>query len=212
MQHWPAAGRKAETKTIARGSGSGRMQRWRCPAAGRKTGMRITTTIVARGGGGGGRMQLWRQHSQTTGTTTIIARGAGSGDEFIHDDILTARTELVWYHDTNSVLWLHENDIINGEVHWWIFSIGDGILTIFPFLIWAGDCVLRTFAICMHLLPYFSYSCIHILCSSCIHLPLVILLIEKLASATFLESKEARIKIKSQWQAIVMPSSQWNVQ
>jgi hypothetical protein len=46
----------------------------------------------------------------------------------------------------------------------------------------------------MQLLPYFSYSCINILCSSSVHLPLFILLIGKLACATFPESKEAGIE------------------
>ncbi len=43
------------------------------------------------------------------------------------------------------------------------------------FLIWAGVKVLRTLAISMQLFPYFSYSCINILCSSFVHLPLFIL-------------------------------------
>ncbi len=41
--------------------------------------------------------------------------------------------------------------------------------------------MVRNFAICMQLLPYFSYSCINILCSSSVHLPLFILLFGKLA-------------------------------
>jgi hypothetical protein len=49
--------------------------------------------------------------------------------------------------------------------------------------------MLRTYAICMQLLPYFSYSCINILCSSSIHLPLVILLFSKLACTLFPDSK-----------------------
>jgi hypothetical protein len=53
-------------------------------------------------------------------------------------------------------------------------------------------------AICMQLLPYFLYSCINILCSSCIYLPLFILLIGKLAGALFSESKEAGMKNKLQ--------------
>ncbi len=61
------------------------------------------------------------------------------------------------------------------------------------------------------ILPYFSYSCINILCSSCVHLPLFILLIGKLAGTTFPDPKEPGIENKSQWQAIGMPSSQWNV-
>ncbi len=79
------------------------------------------------------------------------------------------------------------------------------------FLIWAGVWVLRTLAICMQLLPYFSYSCINILCFSCVHLPLFILLIGKLAGATFPDPKEAVKKNKLQWQVIVMFSGQWNV-
>jgi hypothetical protein len=35
-------------------------------------------------------------------------------------------------------------------------------------------------------------------------------LFDKLAGATFLDPKEANIRNKSQWQAIVMPGSQWN--
>ncbi len=49
--------------------------------------------------------------------------------------------------------------------------------------------MLRTFAICMQLLPYFSYSCINILCSSSVHLPLFILLFGKLACTLFPDSK-----------------------
>ncbi len=49
--------------------------------------------------------------------------------------------------------------------------------------------MLRTFAICMQLLPYFSYSCINICCSSSVHLPLFILLFGKLACTLFLDSK-----------------------
>ncbi len=41
----------------------------------------------------------------------------------------------------------------------------------------------RTFAISMQLLPYFSYSCINLLCSSSIYLPLFILLFSKLDAA-----------------------------
>ncbi len=49
--------------------------------------------------------------------------------------------------------------------------------------------MLRTFAICMQVLPYFSYSCINILCSSSVHLPLFILLFGKLACTLFPDSK-----------------------
>ncbi len=49
--------------------------------------------------------------------------------------------------------------------------------------------MLRTFAICMQLLPYFSYYCINMLCSSCIHFPLFILLFGKLAFTLFPDSK-----------------------
>ncbi len=49
--------------------------------------------------------------------------------------------------------------------------------------------MLRTFAICMQLLPYFSYSCINILCSTCVHVPLFILLFGKLACTLFPDSK-----------------------
>jgi hypothetical protein len=49
--------------------------------------------------------------------------------------------------------------------------------------------VLRTFAICMQLLPYFSYSCINNMCSSSVHLPLFILLFSKLACTLFPDSK-----------------------
>ncbi len=49
--------------------------------------------------------------------------------------------------------------------------------------------MLRTFAICMQLLPYFSYSCINILCSSSVHLPLFILLFGELACTLFPDSK-----------------------
>ncbi len=49
--------------------------------------------------------------------------------------------------------------------------------------------MLRTFAICMQLLPYFSYSCINILCFSSVHLPLFILLFDKLACSLFPDSK-----------------------
>ncbi len=49
--------------------------------------------------------------------------------------------------------------------------------------------MLRTFAICMQLLPYFSYSCITILCSSSVHLPLFILLFGKLACTLSPDSK-----------------------
>ncbi len=49
--------------------------------------------------------------------------------------------------------------------------------------------MLRTFAISMQLLPYFSYSCINILCSSSVHLPLFILLFGKLACSLFPDSK-----------------------
>ncbi len=48
--------------------------------------------------------------------------------------------------------------------------------------------MLRTFAICMQLLPYFSYSCINILRSSSVHLPLFILLFGKLACTLFPDS------------------------
>jgi hypothetical protein len=41
----------------------------------------------------------------------------------------------------------------------------------------------------MQLLPYFSYSCINILCSSSVHLPLFILLFGKLACTLFPDSK-----------------------
>ncbi len=64
------------------------------------------------------------------------------------------------------------------------------------FFFWAGVCVLRTFAICMQLLPYFSYSFIIILCSSWAHLPLFILMFGKLAIATLPEPKEAGIENK----------------
>ncbi len=67
------------------------------------------------------------------------------------------------------------------------------------FLTWAGVQVLRTLAICLQLLPYFSYSCINILCLSCVHLPLFILLIGKLANATFPDPKEPGIENKPQW-------------
>ncbi len=49
--------------------------------------------------------------------------------------------------------------------------------------------MLRTFAICMQLLPYFSYSCINILCYSSVHLPLFILFFGKLACSLFPDSK-----------------------
>ncbi len=49
--------------------------------------------------------------------------------------------------------------------------------------------MLRTFAICMQLLPYFSYSCINILSSSPVHLSLFILLFGKLACTLFPVSK-----------------------
>ena len=42
------------------------------------------------------------------------------------------------------------------------------------------------------LLPYFSYSCMNIFCLSCVHLPLFILLIGKLADATFPDPKRTR--------------------
>jgi hypothetical protein len=48
----------------------------------------------------------------------------------------------------------------------------------------------------------------NILCSSGVHLHLFILLFGKLAGTLFLDSKEAGIENKSQWQAIVMHSSQ----
>ncbi len=49
--------------------------------------------------------------------------------------------------------------------------------------------MLRTFAICMQLMPDFSYSCINILCSSSVHFPLFILLFSKLACSLFPDSK-----------------------
>jgi hypothetical protein len=49
--------------------------------------------------------------------------------------------------------------------------------------------VLRTYAISIQLLPYFSYSCINILCSSSVHLPLFILLFGKLSCSLFPDSK-----------------------
>jgi hypothetical protein len=49
--------------------------------------------------------------------------------------------------------------------------------------------VLRTFAISMQFLPYFSYSCINILCSSSVHLSLFILLFGKLPCSLFPDSK-----------------------
>ncbi len=48
--------------------------------------------------------------------------------------------------------------------------------------------MLRTFAISIQLLPYFSHSCINILCSSSVHLPLFILLFGKLACSLFPDS------------------------
>ncbi len=51
------------------------------------------------------------------------------------------------------------------------------------FLIWADVQVLRTLAIYMQLLPCFSYSCINILFSSSVHLPLFILLFSNLGAA-----------------------------
>ncbi len=80
------------------------------------------------------------------------------------------------------------------------------------FLIWAGVWVLRTFAISMQLFPYFSYSCINILCSSGVHLPLFVLLFGKLTDILFPGSKEAGLENKSQWQAIVMRNGQWKVE
>jgi hypothetical protein len=56
-------------KMIARGSDGGRMRHQHCPAAGRKTGMTMMTTIVAQGGGSGRKMQLWRQHRQRATST-----------------------------------------------------------------------------------------------------------------------------------------------
>jgi hypothetical protein len=52
-------------------------------------------------------------------------------------------------------------------------------------LIFSNSC-----AICMQLLPYFSYSCMNILCLSCVHLPLFILLNGKLVGTSFSDPKE----------------------
>ena len=49
--------------------------------------------------------------------------------------------------------------------------------------------MLKLFAICMQLLPYFSYSCINILCSFSVHLPLFILLFGRYACTLFPDSK-----------------------
>ncbi len=77
------------------------------------------------------------------------------------------------------------------------------------FFIWAGVRVLRTFAICMQLLPYFSYSCINIMYSSWVHLPLFIFLFGKLASATFPDPKKAGIEINCNDKQLLCPMANW---
>jgi hypothetical protein len=67
--------------------------------------------------------------------------------------------------------------------------------------------VLRTFAICVQLLPYFSYSCINILCSSCVHLPLFILLIGKLVGATFPDAKKQAQKTNRNDKQLLHPAA-----
>ncbi len=69
------------------------------------------------------------------------------------------------------------------------------------FFIWAGDRVLRTFAICIKLLPYFSHFCINILCLFSVHLPLFIVLFRKLTGATCTDLKEVGI-----WKQIALAS------
>ncbi len=54
--------------------------------------------------------------------------------------------------------------------------------------------MLRTLAIGMQLLSYFSYSSMNILCSSGIHLPLFIVLFGKLSSSSFSVPKKRRRK------------------
>ncbi len=54
--------------------------------------------------------------------------------------------------------------------------------------------MLRTLAINVQLLPYFSYSSMNILCSSGIHLLLFIVLFGKLPSTSFSVHKKTGIK------------------
>ncbi len=81
------------------------------------------------------------------------------------------------------------------------------------FFIWAGVSVLRTFCnLHAQLLPYFSHSCMNILCLFWVYFPLFIFLFRKLAGATCIDPKEASIENKPQWQAIEMPNNKWSVQ
>ncbi len=58
---------------------------------------------------------------------------------------------------------------------------------------------------------FFIFMHKYILCSSCINLPLFILLFWKLAGATYPDPNKAGIENKLEWQVIVMPNGQWSI-
>jgi hypothetical protein len=59
----------------------------------------------------------------------------------------------------------------------------------------------------MQLLPYFSYSSINILFSSCVHLSSFLLLFGKLAGASFPQSKEAGKKTNCNDKQLLYPAA-----